>query len=357
MAGDISPLLVWAGPRREGLAGRVDVRVVQSGRDETMMLLLAALFVAAALGLRLFLAVAPSLGLVDHPNARSLHAVPTAVGGGAVPMALLSLVIVLLSQLPYAGWIGFVMMSLVAIGLLDDWRGIPSSIRLLWYVGASVVLAASLPSVQLGGAVGFFALSLAIAWCINLVNFMDGIDGLVVVQALCLAVGVGIIGAVRLTSADTGPLVLLCSALVACWAPLLWFNWPPAKLFMGDAGAVPLGFFIALLGLLAVTLDTVMGWVWLVLMMPFLIDTSVTLCLRVAAGHAPHVAHRDHAYQRLALRAGNPLPVTLGLLALQAVWQFPLAVTVSTETLFPPLVVLLSTIPALLLVVYARRKA
>ncbi|MEL0259224.1 MAG: hypothetical protein VXA07_03880, partial [Halieaceae bacterium] len=71
-----------------------------------MMLLLAALFVAAALGLRLFLAVAPSLGLVDHPNARSLHDVPTAVGGGAVPMALLSLVIVLLSQLPYAGWIG-----------------------------------------------------------------------------------------------------------------------------------------------------------------------------------------------------------------------------------------------------------
>ena len=167
----------------------------------------------------------------------------------------------------------------------------------------------------------------------------------------------GIIGAVRLTAADAGPLVLLCSALVACLAPLLWFNWPPAKLFMGDAGAVPLGFFIALLGLLAVTLDTVMGWVWLVLMMPFLIDTSVTLFLHVAAGHAPHVAHRDHAYQRLALRAGNPLPVTLGLLALQAVWQFPLAVTVSTETLFPPLVVLLSTIPALLLVVYARRKA
>ena len=90
---------------------------------------------------------------------------------------------------------------------------------------------------------------------------MDGIDGLVVVQALCVAVGVGIIGAVRLTAADAGPLVLLCSALVARLAPLLWFNWPPAKLFMGDAGAVPLGFFIALLGLLAVTLDAVMGWV------------------------------------------------------------------------------------------------
>ena len=321
------------------------------------MLLLVSLFILAALGLRLFLAVAPSLQLIDHPNARSLHDVPTAVGGGAVPMALISLVIVLLSQLPHAGLLGFMMMSLVVIGLLDDWRGIPSSIRLLCYSGASVALVGSLPSAQLVGAVGFFALSLAIAWCINLVNFMDGIDGLVVVQALCVAVGLGIIGAVRLNAADTEPLVLLCSALVACLAPLLWFNWPPAKLFMGDAGAVPLGFFIALLGLLALTLDTVMGWVWLVLMMPFLIDTSVTLCLRIAAGHPPHVAHRDHAYQRLALRTGGPLPVTLGLLALQTVWQFPLAVTVSTETLFPSLVVLLSTIPALLLVVYTRCKA
>ena len=124
------------------------------------MLLLVSLFILAALGLRLFLAVAPSLQLIDHPNARSLHAVPTAVGGGAVPMALLSLVIVMASQLPHAGSIGFVMISLVAIGLLDDWRGIPSSIRLLCYVVASVALAGSLPSAQLGGAVGFFALSL-----------------------------------------------------------------------------------------------------------------------------------------------------------------------------------------------------
>ena len=78
-----------------------------------MMLLLVALFILAALGLRLFVAVAPSLQLIDRPNARSLHAVPTAVGGGAVPMALLSLVIVLLSQLPHAGLIGFAMMSLI----------------------------------------------------------------------------------------------------------------------------------------------------------------------------------------------------------------------------------------------------
>ena len=134
MAVDISSLLVWVGPHRQRLAGRVDARVVQGRCGETMMLLLAGLFIAAALGLRLFLAVAPSLRLIDHPNARSLHAVPTAVGGGAVPMALLSLVIVMASQLPHAGSGGVVMIWRVAGGWLDEWRGIPSSIRLLCYV-------------------------------------------------------------------------------------------------------------------------------------------------------------------------------------------------------------------------------
>ena len=67
----------------------------------------------------------------------------------------------------------------------------------------------------------------------------------------------------------------------------------------------------------------------------------------------PHVAHRDHAYQRLALRAGSPMPVTLGLLAMH-VWLFPLAVTAVTTALFPLLLVLLSAIPSVFLVVYAR---
>ena len=124
---------------------------------------------------------------------------------------------------------------------------------------------------------------------------------------------------------------------------------------MGDAGAVPLGFFLPCWAVgvdarysdglgLAGAHDAI------------LIDTSVTLCLRVAAGHAPHVAHRDHAYQRLALRAGPPT-CDAGFAGIANGLAVSTAVTVSTETLFPPLVVLLSTIPALLLVVYARGKA
>ena len=126
---------------------------------------------------------------------------------------------------------------------------------------------------------------------------------------------------------------------------------------MGDAGAVPLGFYLALLGLVALCIDHTLGWVWLVLMMPFLIDSGFTLCIRLLKGHAPHIAHRDHAYQRLTLRAGSSLPVILGLLAMQVAWQFPLSVTIVTAQVFPPLLVLLSAIPALIVVVYARLSA
>ena len=139
--------------------------------------------------------------------------------------------------------------------------------------------------------------------------------------------------------------------------PLLWFNWPPAKLFMGDAGAIPLGFVLALMGLMAFLTDPSVGLAWLILMMPFLVDTGFTLCIRVLSGEPPHIAHRDHAYQRLSAQLGSALPVTLGLLGMQVIWLFPLAVTAINSAVLPPLLVLLSAIPAVAAVVYARLRA
>jgi Fuc2NAc and GlcNAc transferase len=184
---------------------------------------------------------------------------------------------------------------------------------------------------------------------------MDGTDGFVTTQALCVATGLGLIAVFGSTkSAD---LSWLCALLFVCCAPMLWFNWPPAKLFMGDAGAIPLGFFLALLGLMAAATDPLVGVAWFILMMPFLVDTGLTLCIRALSGKPPHVAHRDHAYQRLTLLTSGPLTVTLGLLAMQVVWQFPLAVTAVNGGVFPALLVLLSAIPSTAAVVYARRRA
>ena len=319
------------------------------------MLILLAILLSSTAGLWLFLRVAPSLDLVDQPNARSLHSRPTVVSGGLVPMTLLAAGVGSFTTLPGATGIALLIAGLTAVGLLDDKWGIPSGIRLLCYLGAGIALPWLLSSDLPLGTTTLLLTGIAVAWCINLVNFMDGADGLATVQALCVAMGLGLIA--TFGAAPNAILAWLCALLLACCAPLLGFNWPPAKLFMGDAGAVPLGFFLAVLGLLAFATDMSVGLAWLILMMPFLVDTGMTLFIRSVAGRPPHVAHCDHAYQRLSLVAGSPLPITLGLLGMQVAWQFPLAVTAVSSEVFPPLLVLLSAIPAVMAVVYARFRA
>ena len=321
------------------------------------------LLISSSIGLVLFLRLAPAMKLIDAPTARGLHEAPTIVGGGIVPIAIMASFLALSGALPFATTIAAMMAGLAVVGLLDDRWSIPTADRLVCYLGAGLALPTMVVPPETMPLAVLLMLGVGVAWCINLVNFMDGADGLVVLQSLSVAVGLGLIATFAPEMGgsrgvlSSGLLSGLCVALFACFAPLLFFNWPPARLFMGDAGAVPLGFYLALLGLVALYIDPAFGWVWLVLMMPFLIDSGFTLCIRLLKGHAPHIAHRDHAYQRLTLRAGSSLPVILGLLAMQVAWQFPLAVTIVTAQVFPPLLVLLSAIPALIVVVYARLSA
>ncbi len=309
----------------------------------------------SSIGLWVFLQIAPQLNLVDHPNERSLHSTPTVVSGGVVPMALLALSVVTTSDLQGGEAVSIIMAGLVVIGLLDDRWGIATTVRLVCYLAAGIALPWMVFADFFTHLALLLVLGVGVAWCINLVNFMDGADGFVTIQALCVATGLGLIAVFGGT--PNADLSWLCALLFACCAPMLWFNWPPAKLFMGDAGAIPLGFFLALLGLMAVATDPLVGVAWFILMMPFLIDTGMTLCIRILSGKPPHVAHRDHAYQRLALLAGGSLTVSLGLLAMQVIWLFPLAVTAVSGGLFPSLLVLLSAIPSIVAVVYARRRA
>ena len=318
-------------------------------------MILLVLAVMSTIGLWVFLRLAPSLGLVDHPNARSLHNAPTVVSGGAVPMVLLALSVAMTLKIPGGQTVSMIMAGLVVVGLVDDRWGIPSGVRFMVYLAAGIAL----PWVLFADAFTHLALLLGlgvgVAWCINLVNFMDGADGLATTQALCVAAGLGLISVFG--GSPSADLSWLCALLFVCCAPMLWFNWPPARMFMGDAGAIPLGFFLALLGLVAAATDPRVGAAWLILMMPFLVDTGVTLCIRSLSGEALHVAHRDHAYQRLTLMTGGSFTVTLGLLAMQVVWQFPLAVTAVISGVFPALLVLLSAIPSIAAVVYARLRA
>lgn len=319
------------------------------------MMILIAMALLVSLGLWAFVRVAPHWGLVDQPNSRSLHTAPTIVSGGIAPMLVLAAALYTTMNFPGAQAVALITLGLTAIGLLDDRRGLPSGARFVCYLAAGLLLSWLLLPAGSASIALLAMAGVAVAWCINLVNFMDGADGLVSTQALCVAMGMGLIA--TFGTVPNAQLAWLSAMLFACWAPLLWFNWPPARLFMGDAGAIPLGFVLALMGLMALLTDLSVGLAWLILMMPFLVDTGFTLCIRVLAGEPPHIAHRDHAYQRLIVRTGSSLPIALGLLGMQVIWQFPLAVTAVNSTVFPPLLVLLSAIPSAGAVVYARLRA
>ncbi len=302
-----------------------------------------------------FKRLAPRLGFMSAPNDRSAHKAPTAVGGG------ICFAIATLAGLYWAGsnvgsdgrlivtlQLGGLLVA--SVGLVDDRFNLGAWSRLTIYLLASLVLALQVR--ELGPIVYLLLCVVAITWVINLVNFMDGIDGFVVTQALCVAMGTVFIAAFL---PHTGPLIVLNLTLAAALLPFLWFNWPPATVFMGDSGSVFLGFYLAAMGILAYRLEAALGAVWLILMMPFLVDATATLFLRLCRGLPPHQAHSEHAYQRLTRGVDSPLPINLGLLAIHGIWQFPCAVWAvysSYSLLFP---VIFSAIPSILLVVYSRR--
>jgi UDP-N-acetylmuramyl pentapeptide phosphotransferase/UDP-N-acetylglucosamine-1-phosphate transferase len=138
---------------------------------------------------------------------------------------------------------------------------------------------------------------IAIAWMTNLFNFMDGTDG--------LAGGMAIVGfgtfAWAAASVDAMPLAWASAALASASCGFLAHNFPPARVFMGDAGSIPLGFLAGALGLLGIA-EHAWGWWFPVLVFsPFIVDATVTLLRRIARREAFWRAHRDHYYQRAAL--------------------------------------------------------
>jgi Fuc2NAc and GlcNAc transferase len=164
---------------------------------------------------------------------------------------------------------------------------------------------------------------LAIGWTLNLFNFMDGIDGIAGSEAVFIAwagsaltiwMGLGSHGA--------------AAALVfgAACAGFLWWNWPPARIFMGDTGSGYVGFVIAVLALAAGRHAPAAMWIWLILGGVFFVDATVTLLRRLARGARVHVAHRSHAYQWLTRRWGSHLPVTVSVVLVNMFWLLPCAI-------------------------------
>jgi len=230
--------------------------------------------------------------VLDHPNQRSLHSHPRPRTGG---LALITGVLAawVAAQSPW-GWAMLSMLLLVVVSFLDDVRGLSVIWRFLAHFVAAGIFAAVyiLPDL---GLVGVVLAVLAMVWMTNLYNFMDGSDGLAGGMTLF---GFGFYG---LAAWLQGDMVFagLCWSVAAASLAFLVFNFHPARIFMGDAGSIPLGFLAVAFGLLGWRAGHWPLWFPLLVFSPFILDASVTLVKRLLRREKVWQAHCEHYYQRL----------------------------------------------------------
>ena len=253
--------------------------------------------------------------LVDRPNERSLHVVPTPrVGGlgvmaGALPVAACFADAPLLVPLACAA-------ILAVISCADDRQSLPIQVRLPAHVGAAVIAVLAIGSPDgIHPGLNPLAATLSIVglvWMTNLFNFMDGSDGLAGGMA---AIG---FGAFALAAAHAAfmPLALVSAAIASASAGFLARNFPPARVFLGDAGSIPLGFLAGALGLHGWLAGAWPPWFPLLVFSPFIADASITILARIARREPFWRAHRGHYYQRLVLAGWTPARLALSAYAL-----------------------------------------
>ena len=255
-----------------------------------------------------FLAFAVSAGLLawllrsgrahrwalDQPNHRSLHTAPTPRVGGLGIVAGILLTTVLLGQ----GLLAGLVLLLAAVSWFDDRGHVPILVRLgVQFLAIIVWVVVQVPEAWLLAVAAVFAL----VWMANLYNFMDGADGLAGGMAVF---GFGAYGLAAWLTGD-GALTLLASSVVAAALGFLCFNFPSARVFMGDAGSVPLGFLAGGIGLTGWLQQAWPIWFPLLVFSPFVVDASATLLKRLLRRERFWQAHHDHYYQRL-VRMGWP---------------------------------------------------
>ncbi|WP_443690997.1 MraY family glycosyltransferase [Pseudomonas sp.] len=297
--------------------------------------------------------------IIDIPNSRSSHTVPTPRGGGA------AIVLAFLGVLPFFAWLDVIPWTtacgifgagaLVAIiGFLDDHGHIPARWRLLghfwaaswglFWLGGIPTLSAFGYNIDLG-FVGDFLAVIYLVWLLNLYNFMDGIDGLASIEAICVCLG----GCLIFWISDLGAFLWMPATLAMAVAGFLYWNFPTARIFMGDAGSGFLGLILGLFSLQATGAQSHFIWSWLILLGVFIVDATWTLFRRLLQGDKIYEAHRSHAYQRASRHFGKHLPVSLAVLAINLAWLTPFALLVALKYVDGVLGLIIAYLPLLAL--------
>ncbi len=266
-------------------------------------------FVVSAFLTRRFCDPTSWLHLLDHPNERSLHSQPTPrTGGVAILAGFVSAIPVWQFAVDGAGPVVCLVAGALLIAMfsfLDDRRGLPIGVRFLGHalgaglvvIGAGLTLPPLFPEMSMPWPV-WLELTLSmlfLVWMVNLYNFMDGMDGFAGGMA---SIGFGtfaILGQI----AGNPPFAALSLTIAVAAGGFLLFNFPPARIFMGDTGSATLGLLAGGFMLWGVRDGVYPLWVALLVFSPFIVDASVTLVRRLLRGERVWQAHKSHYYQRL----------------------------------------------------------
>ena len=246
--------------------------------------------------------------ILDHPNERSLHDRPVPRGGGlAILIALGVCGAAAAFFYPARGLAGMGLGVLIVavVSFIDDRHSVTPAGRLVAHVAASAAIVYSgyfLHGLEIPGMswdwppiVGAVLSAVFIVWMINLYNFMDGMDG--------FAGGMAVFGfgtfAVMGWTAGHDAFLAVSLIIAAASAGFLFFNFPPARIFMGDVGSSTLGLLAATLSLWGARDGIFPFWIALLVFSPFIVDATVTLFRRLLRGDKIWQAHKTHFYQRL----------------------------------------------------------
>lgn len=331
-----------------------------------MILLLPAIacIVVSYVLLRFLIARSYQVGLIDSPNERSSHTVPTPRGGGVAFVITFAGALglsAIFTDLPPRILLSLIPAFAIALlGLLDDRFSLRASIRLgvqgLSALASLIILFWPLPSLSGFPGLEFvtflLGLFLAIIWMTNLYNFMDGIDGYAAVEAVVAGMGLAGLLALHRVTSEALVYVLFSSAI----AGFLILNWSPAKIFMGDAGSTFIGFFFAVMAIATTNGSGLPLETSLIVLGTFIVDSTYTLTVRLFAGKKVHVAHRDHAYQHAVQMGWSHAKTVCVFTAITVLWLFPLAFLVSVISSWQvrPFVVVVAYVPLIMLQLWFR---
>ena len=300
--------------------------------------------------------------IMDVPNARSSHIIPTPRGGG---LGLVITFVLASAWLCFQGSLAGVNLAVIVIGggavaligFWDDHQHVSRKLRISIHLLAATITIFSLegiPAIPLLninlqlGYLGYLLGIIGLVWLLNLYNFMDGIDGIAAIEAVTVALAAAII---LWSGGNTSDALWFIYLALAVSGFLIW-NWPPAKIFMGDVGSGFLGFVFGTMTIISSQSTAINLWAWGILLAVFIVDAMVTLMRRIIRGDKCYEAHRTHAYQRASRRWQSHLKVTVVVGLINSIWLFPLAWFAAVWPEFGIFLAVIAYMPLILLAWY-----